>query len=91
MPKFIIERNMTGVGKLDAERLAAFARRSCHAITELGPHIQWVQSHVTDDRMYCTYLAPNEEILREHARRTGFKADRIVPVRSIIDPTTAEG
>lgn len=91
MPRFIIERKLPGAGKLTQAELAAIARRSCDVIAELGPHIQWVQSYVTDDAIYCTYLAPNEELIREHARRGGFPADRIDRVRSMIDPTTADG
>ena len=90
MPRFIIERKLPGAGKLTQAELAAIARRSCDVIAELGPHIQWVQSYVTDDAIYCTYLAPNEELIREHARRGGFPADRIDRVRSMIDPTTAD-
>ncbi len=91
MPRFIIERKLPGAGKLTQSELAAIARRSCDVIAQLGPHIQWVQSYVTDDAIYCTYLAPNEELIREHARRGGFPADRVDRVQSIIDPTTADG
>ncbi|MHB8377521.1 MAG: DUF4242 domain-containing protein [Dehalococcoidia bacterium] len=90
MPRYIIERGIPGAGKLTPAELSAISRNSCAVIAELGPTIQWVQSYVTHDRIYCTYLAPNEEILREHARRGGFPADRITEVRSVIDPTTAE-
>lgn len=91
MPRFIIERKLPGAGKLTQSELAAIARRSCDVIAQLGPHIQWVQSYVTDDAIYCTYLAPNEQLIREHARRGGFPADRVDRVQSIIDPTTADG
>jgi hypothetical protein len=89
MQRFIIERNVPGAGGLDAEALAAMAGRSCSVLRELGPDIQWVQSHVTDDRIYCTYLARDEALLREHARTAGFPADRVSAVREVIDPTTA--
>jgi hypothetical protein len=90
MPRYIVERGIPGVGDLAAVELSVIARKSCAVIADLGPHIQWVESYVTNDRIYCTYLAPNEEIIREHARRGGFPADRIAEVRSVIDPTTAE-
>jgi len=90
MPRFIIERRVPGAGALTPAELESIAVRSCGVIAELGPHIQWVQSYVTDDAIVCTYLAPNEELIREHARRGGFPADRIDRVRSVIDPTTAE-
>lgn len=90
MPRYVIERGVPGAGKLAPDELSEISRKSCGVIAELGPHIQWVQSYVTDDRIYCTYVATNEEILREHARRGGFPADRITQVRSVIDPTTAE-
>lgn len=90
MPRYVIERGVPGAGKLGPDELSEISRKSCGVIAELGPHIQWVQSYVTDDRIYCTYVATNEEILREHARRGGFPADRITQVRSVIDPTTAE-
>ena len=90
MPRYMIEREIRGAGDLAPLELSVIARKSCAVIADLGPHIQWVESYVTDDRIYCTYIAPNEEIIREHARRGGFPADRIARVRSTIDPTTAE-
>ena len=90
MPRFIIEREIPGAGNLSANELRALARRSYEVITELGPQIQWVQSYVVDDRVYCVYIARDKAILLEHARRAGFPADRITEVKMIIDPTTAE-
>jgi len=90
MPKYVIERNLPGAGKLTPQELKSVAQQSCDVIRTLGPSIQWVQSYVTDDRIYCVYNAPNEEMIRQHAQQGGFPADRISEVRSIIDPTTAE-
>jgi hypothetical protein len=90
MPKFVIDRAMPGAGALTPDQLNAIAKQSCGVLNELGPSIQWVQSYVTDDRIYCTYIAPTADLIREHAVRAGFPADAIVPIRSIIDPTTAE-
>ena len=90
MPKYIIEREIPGAGKLSAEELRTMARQSYEVVTALGPTIQWVQSYVVDDKVYCIYIAPNVEIILEHARRSGFPADRITEVRRVIDPTTAE-
>jgi len=90
LPKFLIEREVPGAGKLDAAALTALSQKSCGVISELGPAIQWVQSYVTDDAITCLYVAPNEELIREHARRGGFPANRIRRVQSLIDPTTAE-
>ena len=90
MPKYIIERNIPNAGKLSAAELQGISQKSCSVITEMGPQIQWIQSYVTDDRIYCTYIAPNEDMLREHASRGGFPADRIDEIKTIIDPTTAE-
>jgi hypothetical protein len=90
MPKFLIERNIPGAGKLSAQQLQGISQASCNVLQELGPHIQWVQSFVTGDRITCVYIAPDEEILREHARRGGFPADAVLEVSAIIDPTTAE-
>jgi hypothetical protein len=81
---------MPGAGALTPDQLNAIAKQSCGVLNELGPSIQWVQSYVTDDRIYCTYIAPTADLIREHAVRAGFPADAIVPIRSIIDPTTAE-
>ncbi len=90
MPKYVIEREIPGAGKLSAEELKAISQKSCGVLQKLGPQIQWVHSYVTDDKVYCVYNAPNEEMVREHATQGGFPADRISQVRSIIDPTTAE-
>ena len=90
MPKFIIEREIPGAGKLSKEELRAISQKSCAVLNQLGPAVQWVESQVTDDKVYCTYIAPNAEMVREHARRGGFPANRVSEVRSVIDPTTAE-
>ncbi|MBI3951511.1 MAG: DUF4242 domain-containing protein [Acidobacteria bacterium] len=90
MPKYIIEREIPGAGRLSAQELQAISQKSCGVLNQMGPQIQWVQSYVTDDKVYCVYIAPNEEMVREHARQGGFPADRIHEVRVIIDPTTAE-
>jgi hypothetical protein len=90
MPKFLIERELPGAGGLSPDDLRAIARRSCDVIDALGPDIQWVQSYVTDDHIYCIYIAADADIIREHARCGGFPANRILEVRAGIDPTTAE-
>lgn len=90
MPRFLIERHIPDAGRLDATALAAVAQRSCAVLRELGPDVQWVQSYVTGDRITCVYVARDAELLREHARRGGFPADRIDEVVAIVDPTTAE-
>jgi len=90
MPKYVIERDMPKVGKLSAQELQAASQKSCGALRELGPQIQWMHSYVTDDKIYCVYLAPSEEAIRKHAQTTGFPANRISRIRTIIDPTTAE-
>lgn len=90
MPKYIIERIVPEAGKLSGAELQAIAQKSCNVLQDLGPSIQWIQSSVTDDRLYCTYIAPSEELIREHARRGGFPADRVSEVHEVIDPTTAE-
>lgn len=90
MPKYVIERNLPEAGSLTADQLQAISRQSRDVLRELGPEIQWIHSHVTDDRLYCTYVAPDEALIREHAVRGGFPADRISEVRAVIDPTTAE-
>ena len=89
MEKFVIEREIPNAGGLTAEELQAIAQRSCNVLNELGTPIQWVQSYVTDDKIYCVYLAENETLIREHAQRGGFPANRISRVRTIIDPATA--
>lgn len=91
MPKYLIEREIPAAGKLSAQQLQAISQKSCGVLSQMGPQIQWVQSYVTDDKVYCVYIAPSEEVVREHARRGGFPANRISEVRSVIDPTTAEG
>ena len=91
MPKYVIEREIPGAGKLSAQELQAISRKSCGVLNGLGPQIQWVQSYVTGDKVYCVYIAPNEEMVREHARQGGFPANRVSEVASVIDPTTAEG
>jgi hypothetical protein len=90
MPKFLIEREMPGAGGLSAGDLQGAARTSCSVLRDLGPEIQWVESYVTDDKVYCVYIAPNEQIIREHAQKGGFPADRISRIRTTIDPTTAD-
>ena len=90
MPEYVIEREMPGVGKLGQDDLKAASQTSCSVLRDLGPEIQWVQSYVTDNKIYCVYRAPNEEIIREHAQRGGFPANKISQVRTMIDPTTAE-
>jgi hypothetical protein len=90
MPQFIIERNMPGVGSSSAADLQKASRTSCDTLRDLGPEIQWVHSYVTDDKIYCVYRAPDERLIREHAEKAGFPADRIAQVRSVIDPVTAE-
>ena len=90
MPKFVIERDMPGAGKLSAAELHGAAQKSCHVLEGMGPKIQWIHSYVTDDKVYCVYIAPNEALIREHARLGGFPANRISEVRGTIDPTTAE-
>lgn len=90
MPKFVIERAIPGAGNLTAEQLQGISQKSCGVLRELGPQIQWVQSYVTADKIYCIYIAPNAEAVREHARLGGFPADEVAEVNTIIDPTTAE-
>ena len=90
MPKYVIEREIPGAGKLSAEELQAISQKSCGVLQNLGPRIQWVHSYVTDDKIYCVYNAPDEETVREHARQGGFPANRISRIVATIDPTTAE-
>ena len=90
MPKFLIERDIPGAGKLSAAELQAISQKSCGVLQGLGPQIQWVQSYVTGDKVYCVYIAPDEAMVREHARQGGFPANRVSEITSIIDPTTAE-
>ena len=90
MPKFVIERELTGAGKLPRQELQAISQKSCGVLREMGPQIQWQQSFVTDDKIYCIYIAPDEDAVKTHARKGGFPANRISAVRAVIDPTTAE-
>ncbi len=90
MPKFVIERDIPGAGKLTPEQLQGISQKSCGVLKSLGPRIQWVESYVTDDRIYCVYIASTESLVREHAKQGGFPANRVSEVRRIIDPTTAE-
>lgn len=90
MPKFLIERNIPGAGSLDAATLRGISQKSCGVLRSMGPEIQWLQSYVTGDKIYCVYIAPNEAAVREHARQGGFPADAVSLVHGIIDPTTAE-
>ncbi len=90
MPKFVIEREIPGVGSMSAEQLEAVSQKSCSVLRNLGPQIQWLHSYVTDNKIYCVYIAPNEAMVREHARQGGFPANSVAQVRHVIDPTTAE-
>lgn len=90
MPRYVIERELPGAGKLTAEQLQGISQTSCSVLNELGPTINWVESYVTDDKIYCVYIAPNEAMVREHAKKGGFPANKVSEVRSVIDPTTAE-
>jgi cell division inhibitor SulA len=90
MPKYVIERELPGAGQLTAQQLNAISQKSCAVLKALGPQIQWLESYVTDDKIYCVYIAPNEALVREHARQGGFPANRVAQIRRIIDPTTAE-
>ena len=90
MPKYVIEREVPGAGKLSPQEMQAISQKSCSVLNKLGPQIQWLQSYVTGDKIYCVYIAPSEEMIREHARQGGFPANRISEVKQIIDPTTAE-
>ena len=90
MPKYVIERDIPGAGKMSPEQLQGISEKSCGVLRNLGPQIQWITSYVTDDKIYCVYIAPNAEIVREHAKQGGFPANKVSQVRSVIDPTTAE-
>jgi len=89
MPKFVIERELPGAGQLTTEQLQAVSQKSCGVLREMGPEIQWVQSYVTDDKIYCIYIAPNQQAVLEHAQQGGFPANSVAQVRAVIDPTTA--
>ena len=90
MPAYLIERNIPGAGKMTPAELKGISQKSCGVLNKMGAQIQWVQSYVTDDQVHCVYRAPNEEMVREHARQGGFPADRVSVIRTMIDPTTAE-
>ena len=90
MPKYLIEREIPNAGKLTAEQLKVISQTSCGVLNKMGPQIQWVQSYVTTDKIYCVYIAPNEDMIREHAKQGGFPANKISEVSTIIDPTTAD-
>ena len=90
MPKYLIERDIPGAGKLSPTELRDISQKSCGVLSQMGPRIQWVQSYVTGDKVYCVYIASNEQLVREHARQGGFPANRISEIITIIDPTTSE-
>lgn len=90
MPKFLIEREIPGAGKLTLDELRGISQKSCGVLREMGPQINWVESYVTDDKIYCVYIAPDEASVREHASRGGFPANRVSQVKTMIDPTTSE-
>ena len=90
MPRYVIERNVPGAGRLSASELQTMSRRSCDVLRGLGPDVQWIESYVTDDRLYCVYVASDEAAIRTHAERGGFPVDRVAEVRSVIGPTTGE-
>jgi Protein of unknown function (DUF4242) len=90
MPKYLIEREIPGAGKLSATELQGISQKSCGVLQRLGPQIQWLQSYVTGDKIYCVYIAPNEDMVRKHAQEGGFPANRISEIKTVIDPTTAE-
>ena len=90
MPKYVIERVVPGASKLTPAELKAMSQRSCSVLNQMGTQIQWIQSYVTDNKLYCVYVAPNEEMIQEHARRGGFPANHVAQVKTIIDPTTSE-
>lgn len=91
MPKFVIERDVPGAGRLSQQDLLGISQNSCAVLSELGPKVQWLESFVTDDTIYCIYIAPDKQAVLEHAKLGGFPANRVSEVRSVIDPTTAEG
>ena len=90
MPKYVIERDIPSVGDVTPDQVIAISQKSCSVLKALGPQIQWVESYVTDDKIYCVYIAPNEAMVREHAKQGGFPANRVSQIRGMIDPTTAE-
>jgi Protein of unknown function (DUF4242) len=91
MPKYVIEREIQNAGSLTRDQVQAISQKSCGVLKNLGPQIQWVESYVTQDKIYCVYIAPNEEMVREHAKQGGFPANRVSEVKRMIDPTSAEG
>ena len=90
MPKFVIERNIPGAGKLGASDLRTIAQKSCDVLRSMGPAVQWIESYVTDDRVYCVYIAASEDLVRQHAKQGGFPVDRVSRVHSMMDPTSSE-
>jgi hypothetical protein len=90
MPKYVVEREVPNAGKMSPEQLQAVSQKSCSLLRNLGPQIQWLESYVTDNKLYCVYIAPNKEMIRMHAQQGGFPANQISEVRAVIDPTTAE-
>jgi len=90
MPKYVIEREIPGAGNMSPQELQSVSQKSCSVLRNLGPQIQWLHSYVTGDKIYCIYIAPNEEMIREHAQQGGFPANRISEIKTVIDPTTAE-
>jgi hypothetical protein len=91
MPKYVIERELPGAGSLSAEQIKGISQKSRQVLEQLGPQIQWVESYVTDDKIYCVYISPNEDLIKKHAAEGGFPANSISQVRRMIDPTSAEG
>src|SRR5256885_16491434 len=91
MPKYVIERDITGIGNSTPEEVVAISQKSCSVLNNMGPQIQWLHSYVTGDKIYCVYIAPNEAMVREHAKQGGFPANRVSEVKQVIDPTSAEG
>jgi hypothetical protein len=91
MPKYVIERELPGAGKLNPNEIQGIAQKSCGVLRNLGPQIQWVESFVTDNKIYCIYISPNEQMIRDHAQQGGFPANRISEIKNVIDPTSAEG
>jgi len=90
MPKYVIEREIPGAGKLSPAELKAISQKSCGVLSKMGPQVQWIHSYVVDDKIYCVYVAPNEQLVREHAKQGGFPANKVSEVKAIIDPVTAE-
>jgi len=90
MPKYMIEREIPGAGDLQADELKGISQKSCNILRQMGPQIQWIESFVTDDKVYCTYIAPNEDEIRKHAEEGGFPANKISEIKTVISPTTAE-